>query len=78
MLIKIKESVYFTPCSAETDRPNLGSVRGEKTAIMVDSGNSPAHVQEYYEALQKEGLPLPQYVFLTHHHWDHTFGHASV
>lgn len=78
MLYKITEETYYTPCSQETDRPNLGYIRGKECSVMVDSGNSPAHVQEYLKAVRENGLPVPKYVFLTHHHWDHTFGLASV
>ena len=78
MLYQITENTFFTPCSAETDRPNLGYVLGKNGSVMVDSGNSPAQVKEYLEALSENGLPVPQYVFLSHHHWDHCFGLASV
>ena len=78
MLHKIKENIWFTECSPETDRPNLGYVKGTDAAVMVDSGNSPAQVKEYLDAVKEAGLPEPKYVFLTHHHWDHTFGLPSV
>ena len=78
MLYQITDNTYYTPSSEETDRPNLGYIRGEECSVMVDSGNSPAHVKEYLDALAENGLPVPRYVFLTHHHWDHTFGLSSV
>ena len=78
MIYQITENTFYTPSSEKTDRPNLGYVRGKNGSVMVDSGNSPAQVQEYLHALSENSLPLPKYVFLTHHHWDHTFGLPSV
>ena len=78
MLYQITENILYTPSSEETDRPNLGYIKGTDCSVMVDSGNSPAHVKEYLDTLSENGLPVPKYVFLTHHHWDHTFGLASV
>ena len=78
MLYKITDNTYYTPCSSETDRPNLGYIMGKNCSVMVDSGNSPAHVAEFLKAIRENGFPVPKYVFLTHHHWDHTFGLASV
>jgi glyoxylase-like metal-dependent hydrolase (beta-lactamase superfamily II) len=74
MLNRITDDIFYTPNSSETDRPNLGYVRGTEAAVMIDSGNSPAQVREYLDALDAAGLTRPSYVFLTHHHWDHTFG----
>ena len=78
MIQKITEDIWFTPYFKETDRPNLGYVRGSDASVMVDSGNSPAHTAEYLSELERKGLPFPSYVFLTHHHWDHTFGLPSL
>ena len=78
MIQKITEDIWFTPYFKETDRPNLGYVRGSDASVMVDSGNSPAHTAEYLSELERKGLPFPSYVFLTHHHWDHTFGMHAV
>ena len=78
MLHRIAEGIYYTPCSERTDRPNLGYVRGSRLSIMVDAGNSPSHAAWYMSSLKEAGLPRPDYVFLTHHHWDHTFGLAAL
>ena len=78
MLHALAPRVYYTECTAETDRPNLGYIRGDRYALMVDAGNSPAHTAAYLAALSERGFPPPDHVFLTHHHWDHTYGLASL
>ena len=73
-LIRVSEKVWFAPYEEERDRPNLGYIRGERWSLAVDAGHSDAHVEEFYAALEKNGLPLPALTVLTHWHWDHTFG----
>lgn len=66
--------IAYLPAQAETDRPVLGYIKGERLALMVDAGNSAAHVAQFNRAVQAAGLPLPDFAALTHWHWDHTFG----
>lgn len=75
---KLCENVWYLPYSEETDRPNLGYVAGTSRRVMIDAGNSPAHVRLFLDSLEKEGLEPPDTVFLTHHHWDHTFGLCAL
>lgn len=44
--------VSYLEFQQQTDRPNLGYIFGKKQALMVDAGNSAAHVQQYMQALQ--------------------------
>jgi glyoxylase-like metal-dependent hydrolase (beta-lactamase superfamily II) len=62
----------------ETDRPNLGYIRGDKYSLMVDAGNSAKHADLFLTCLKELGLPSPDYVAITHWHWDHTFGMHAV
>ena len=78
MLNQIAENVYYMNFSTETDRPCLGYIRGTERSMMVDSGNSPEHVDLFLKELDEMGLPYPELVFITHHHWDHTFGMAAI
>lgn len=78
MLQQLTPRVYQLPFSKELDRPVLGYVRGERFSLMIDGGNSPAHVQAYEAAVQAAGLPLPQLAVLTHCHWDHCFGMSAL
>lgn len=66
--------IYYTECCHETDRPVLGYIVGTQGAVMVDAGNSAAHVREFQEAIKEQGLPMPKACVITHWHWDHTFG----
>ncbi|MDQ6468102.1 MBL fold metallo-hydrolase [Exiguobacterium acetylicum] len=64
---------YQTPVS-ETDRPILAVVRGEKHQLMIDAGNSSAHAALFLEEMKKHNLGSPDFLALTHWHWDHIFG----
>ena len=77
-LKKLSEHIWYMPFEEERDRPNLGYVKGEKMSLAVDAGHSEAHIREFYDLLQKEGLPLPSLTVLTHWHWDHTFAMHAV
>lgn len=68
------EHVYDTKNDPETDRPCMGYVRGERASLLLDAGNSAAHAALLQEGLRAAGLPLPDYIALTHAHWDHTYG----
>lgn len=70
--------VGYLAFSEATDRPNLGYVCGKRQAIMIDAGNSPRHVREYRQTLQKLAAMPPAYAAITHWHWDHTFGMCAV
>jgi len=77
-LIRLSERIYVLPYSEQADRPNLFYLRGDELSLAVDAGNSAAHVREFYTAIGREGLPLPQMTVITHWHWDHTFGIHAV
>jgi len=64
---------YMTPVS-ETDRPILGMVVGRDKTLMIDAGNSEEHAQLFLEMLQEQNVASPDFVALTHSHWDHIFG----
>lgn len=63
---------WYLPFGIETDRPALGCVCGSRLTLLVDAGNSPAHLQLMQEAMA--GMRQPDLIALTHSHWDHTFG----
>ena len=77
-LKKLSEHIWYMPFEEERDRPNLGYVKGDKLCLAIDSGHSEAHLREFYDLLEKEGLPLPSLTVLTHWHWDHTFAMHAV
>ena len=77
-LNKLSEHIWYMPFEEERDRPNLGYVKGEKLNLAIEAGRSEAHLREFYDLLDKEGLPLPSLTVITHWHWDHTFAMHAV
>ena len=77
-LERLTERIWIYPFEEERDRPNLGYIRGDHWSLAVDAGHSRAHLEEFYRALEAEGLPLPSLTVLTHWHWDHTFAMHTV
>jgi glyoxylase-like metal-dependent hydrolase (beta-lactamase superfamily II) len=73
-LHQLTARVWWLDPFGETDRPALGVVAGERGSLIIDAGNSPAHVRALREQLERHGLPAPQLAALTHWHWDHIFG----
>ena len=61
-------------CVAEPDQVNLGLVLGSESAVLVDTGSSPAQGRAVRAAVsQMTDLPLSG-VVVTHCHYDHAFG----
>jgi len=77
-LQRITDRIWVLPYDAFTDRPNLYYIRGDERSLAVDAGASPAHVADFYHAIEEAGFPLPAYTAITHWHWDHTFGLCAV
>lgn len=76
MFEKLTEHIYVYPCDGYTDRPNIGLIIGSKYTLLYDAGNSAIHVELMKAALIKQSLPMPDFVVLSHWHWDHSFGAA--
>ncbi len=74
MLIQLTQHIWYLPHDDETHRPALGFVSSGKNSLMIDSGNSPDHIAFFYGNTRSIGLPDPEFVALTHWHWDHIFG----
>lgn len=77
MFKKITGHIYIRPCEGYTDRPNIGLIVGEKRSLLFDAGNSDAHVELMKNELSAQGLPLPDFVAVSHWHWDHSFGMSA-
>ncbi len=78
MLNQMSENVFWTLPEGLTDRPVLGYVKGSRLSLLVDAGNSPAHIKWMYTLLRENDLPLPEMAVLTHWHWDHVFGASAT
>ena len=77
-LNKIGSHVYWLPPDSTTDRPVLGAVVGERATLLVDAGNSPAHAHLLLDEVAQRRLTPPQFLVLTHWHWDHVFGTSAI
>lgn len=77
-LVQITPRCYALPFSRTADRPTLGYVRGDRLALRIDAGNSPAHARLMDDACAAAGLPAADFIALTHSHWDHTYGAAGT
>ena len=74
MLKKITNRVHFMPHYSETDRPALGLICGDNFSVVVDSGNSPGHANDFLNLVEKMDISPVKFVIITHWHWDHIFG----
>ncbi|MGC7872629.1 MBL fold metallo-hydrolase [Desulfosporosinus sp. SYSU MS00001] len=77
-LRQLTDRVFYSLYNKEVDRPVLGYINGRKYSLMVDSGNSKRHVQLFNEAIINEGLRKPDFIAITHWHWDHSFGMNAI
>lgn len=72
---KLMDGVYYSNAEEETDRPILMFIEGRNKNLLIDSGNSPKHAEEFLNELKKFVNKITvEYVVITHWHWDHTFG----
>ena len=74
MFNKTTEHIYIHPAEHYTDRPNIGLIVGEKSSLLFDAGNSEKHVEKLKSEISEQSLPHPDFVLLSHWHWDHSFG----
>jgi glyoxylase-like metal-dependent hydrolase (beta-lactamase superfamily II) len=77
-LRQLTPRVWWLNPLSDTDRPTLGVVAGQRGSLIIDAGNSPAHIAALRAELERHGLPAPRLVALTHWHWDHIFGAAAL
>lgn len=77
-VIRLTPRVWYTPPVEAGDRPTLGLAAGRDAALLIDGGNSPAHVRELLTAAESLPIPPVKALCLTHWHWDHTFGAVST
>ncbi len=76
-LSQITDHVYWMS-PGKPDRPSLGAVVGTNRRLMLEAAASDAHARLFLDALTAAQVPHPDYVALTHWHWDHIFGAAEL
>lgn len=74
MFNKFSDRIYIQPPEHFTDRPNVGLIVGDRYTLMFEAGNSAANVELLKGRLQVQQLPQPDFVAVSHWHWDHSFG----
>ena len=74
MFHKLTDHVYDEDFEEFADRPVIGYINGERYSALVDAGNSSRHIKKVLKHIEEFGLRKPDMVFLTHSHWDHTYG----
>ena len=77
-LTKVTERIYYLINEKETDRPVIGYISGDKYSLMVDAGNSKKHVEKFNNFIEELNFKLPDYVAITHWHWEHSYGMHAV
>ena len=75
---RLTNRIWYTHPVEAGDRPTLGLVAGSNASILIDGGNSPAHVHELLQYANDLNISPIKALCLTHWHWDHTFGAEST
>ena len=76
MFEKYSDRIYIQPAEHYTDRPNVGLIVGDKYTLLFEAGNSAENAALLKERLAQQGLPRPDFVAVSHWHWDHSLGCA--
>lgn len=78
LLPQISPHIYCLSPDERTDRPILAAIAGKKNTLLIDAGNSAAHVELFLRLLTEHSVFRPGFVAITHWHWDHVFGLAAL
>lgn len=68
------KDVYIFPYEDSLDRPNLVYIKGKDKSLLLDAGGGPKTYRYIKEQLDKYNLLDPDYILISHYHWDHLFG----
>ncbi|MEK4426458.1 MBL fold metallo-hydrolase [Solibacillus sp. FSL K6-1523] len=74
MLNKLSDTIYYLSHQDDKDRPTLGLICGDQFSLIIDSGNSTQHAQDFLLEIAKLDVPPVKYLVITHAHWDHFLG----
>ncbi len=78
MLNQISDHVWYLPKDGEKHRPALGYVCGGTKSMIVNTGNSPEHLSEFYGMGRMQNLPDPEFAAVTDWQWTHVFGMTAT
>ena len=74
MLHKFSDRVYYSDFDEITDQPVTGYILGNNYSLLIDSTLSSKSTLRLLKEIEEAGLRKPDFVMLTHSHWDHTYG----
>ncbi|MFE3573439.1 MBL fold metallo-hydrolase [Lysinibacillus sp. NPDC059133] len=74
MLNKLSDTIYYLSNQEDRERPTLGLVCGDQFSLIIDSGNSAQHANDFLLEIEKLDVPPIKYLVITHAHWDHFLG----
>lgn len=74
MLKRLSDNFFYYPFREYGDRPNIGIVNGNEKTLIIDAGNSISHASDVDESLFYFNIKTPDYLLITHWHWDHILG----
>ena len=77
-LQKVSDRLYYLPHDENYDWCVIGLVIGDKHTMMLDAGAGERHTKLFMQQLEKNHLPKPDLCAVTHWHWDHSYGLASL
>ncbi len=58
--------VYWLDPDESTDRPIIGAVAGTRGSLIVEAGNSPAHLKLFLDEFSRFDLAPPAFLTATH------------
>jgi glyoxylase-like metal-dependent hydrolase (beta-lactamase superfamily II) len=77
-LKQLTPRVYWSPPDSARDRPIMGAITGGSESFIIETGASPQHANQFLSALVEINAPVPRFAAVTHWHWDHVFGTATM
>lgn len=77
-LTALTHRVFWSPPDPVRDRPIMGALISGKGTFIIETGASPQHANQFLRALAEADAPAPRFAALTHWHWDHVFGTATI
>ncbi|QQO09649.1 MBL fold metallo-hydrolase [Breznakiella homolactica] len=73
-MIPVTSRIFMFEPSEYSRRPVIGYFEGERRSLLFDAGNSHRHAGDIRVELVKHRKPEPDFIVISHHHWDHWFG----
>ncbi|MGE5604235.1 MAG: MBL fold metallo-hydrolase [Bacteroidota bacterium] len=73
-MLQYSPRIYYWEPVAESDRPVIALIKGDKYSLLFDACNSRRHAMEVRDSIRQNNLPEPDFIVISHAHLDHWFG----